>query len=176
MMNLVAGATARQYNRRKGRSGAFWEDTYQATAVESGEHLWRCLRYVDLNMFRAGIVEHPSQWRWCGYDELMGTRSRYRILAFDRLMEALGGLHPAQFREAYAAGIQDAIDLGKRSREQAWTDSFAVGSRIYVERVAQRSGRRKLLYDEISADDASAMWCVREDSGPDADYEARNGG
>lgn len=72
--------TARQYNRRKGRAGAFWEGKYHATAIESGLHLWRCLRYVDLNMVRAGKVEHPSGWRWCGYDELMGMRQRYRIL------------------------------------------------------------------------------------------------
>ena len=38
LVDLVAGATARQYNRRKGRSGAFWEDSYHATAVESGTH------------------------------------------------------------------------------------------------------------------------------------------
>lgn len=39
---LVASRTAREYNLRKGRSGAFWEDHYHATAVETGSHLIRC--------------------------------------------------------------------------------------------------------------------------------------
>jgi len=38
------------------------EDGYHATAIETGEHLLRCLVYVDLNMVRTGIVSHPEQW------------------------------------------------------------------------------------------------------------------
>jgi putative transposase len=34
-MHLVAGRTAQEYNERKGRLGAFWQDRYHATAVES---------------------------------------------------------------------------------------------------------------------------------------------
>jgi hypothetical protein len=46
----------------KARRGAFWQDRYHATAVQTGEHLARCLVYVDLNMVRAGVVEHPALW------------------------------------------------------------------------------------------------------------------
>ena len=38
-IQLVAGRTGQEYNQRKSRRGAFWEDRYHATAVESGEHL-----------------------------------------------------------------------------------------------------------------------------------------
>jgi putative transposase len=30
-MQLIAGRTAQEYNRRKNRQGAFWEDRYHAT-------------------------------------------------------------------------------------------------------------------------------------------------
>ena len=66
-MQLVAGRTAQEYNERKGRKGAFWQDRYHATAIESGEHLARCLIYVDLNMVRAAVIDHPSQWSFSGY-------------------------------------------------------------------------------------------------------------
>src|SRR5258708_1022291 len=46
--------TAHEYNERKGRQGAFWEDRYHATAIETGKHLHHCLVYIDLNMVRAG--------------------------------------------------------------------------------------------------------------------------
>jgi len=66
-IKLVAGRTAQEYNLRKKRKGAFWEDRYHATAVESEHHLFQCLKYIDLNMVRAGVVSHPSQWAFCGY-------------------------------------------------------------------------------------------------------------
>ena len=43
MIQLVAGRTAQEYNSRKGRKGAYWEDRYHATAIETGSHLQRCL-------------------------------------------------------------------------------------------------------------------------------------
>ena len=61
-IQLIAGRTAQEYNQRKKRKGAFWEDRYHATAIESGKHLMRCMIYIDLNMVRAGIVKHPSKW------------------------------------------------------------------------------------------------------------------
>jgi hypothetical protein len=42
-MQLIAGRTAQEYNQRKGRRGAFWEDRYHATAIEADVHLHRCL-------------------------------------------------------------------------------------------------------------------------------------
>ena len=48
-IQLLAGRTGQEYNRRKKRKGAFWEDRYHATAIETGEHLLRCLAYVDLH-------------------------------------------------------------------------------------------------------------------------------
>ena len=45
--------------------------------------------YVDMNMVRAGVVGHPSDWDWCGYREVAGLRERYRILDFERLVEKL---------------------------------------------------------------------------------------
>jgi len=53
-IQLVAGRTAQEYNHRKRRKGAYWEDRFHATAIESGEHLMRCLVYIDMNMVRAG--------------------------------------------------------------------------------------------------------------------------
>ena len=53
-IQLVAGRVGQEYNLRKNRTGAFWEDRYHATAIESGEHLLRCMVYIDLNMGRAG--------------------------------------------------------------------------------------------------------------------------
>lgn len=165
LMNLVAGATARRYNRRKGRSGAFWEDAYQSTAVQDGAHLWRCLRYVDLNMVRAGVVTNPADWPWCGYDELMGTRQRYRVVDLERLLRSLAVTDLRQFRDAYAAGIHETLARGRPTREPEWTESLAVGSKEFVERVASETGRHELTYEQVVSLDGSTTWLVKEAGG-----------
>lgn len=45
-IQLIAGRTGREYNLRKNRKGAFWEDRYHATAIKTGNHLMRCLAYI----------------------------------------------------------------------------------------------------------------------------------
>jgi putative transposase len=64
-MQLIAGRTAQEYNQRKGRGGAFCE------------HLHRCLVYVDLNMVRSGVVNHPAKWEHSGYHEIQAPPERY---------------------------------------------------------------------------------------------------
>jgi len=79
-MQLVAGRTAQEYNQRKGRQGAFWEDRYHATAIEADEHLHRCRVYIDLNMVRAGAVSHPLKWLRSGYREIQEPPKRYAVI------------------------------------------------------------------------------------------------
>ena len=40
-MQLVASRTAQEYNWRKKRKGAYWEDRYHVTALEQDDHLFR---------------------------------------------------------------------------------------------------------------------------------------
>src|SRR6476620_10003283 len=76
-MQEVEGQFAQAYNRRKKRSGSFWEGRYHCTLIEPGQHLSRCMVYIELNMVRAGVVGHPEQWPWCRYQECVGLRRRY---------------------------------------------------------------------------------------------------
>ena len=89
MIQLVAGRTGQEYNARKNRKGAFWEDRYHATAIETGTHLQRCLLYVDLNMVRAGAVKHPEGWAHGGYHEIQGNRRRNTVVDLNALKDAL---------------------------------------------------------------------------------------
>ena len=74
-LQLIAGRTGQSFNQRKRRRGAFWEDRYHATAVDTEEHLARCVVYIDLNMVRAGVVRHPRDWGEAGYHEIQHAGS-----------------------------------------------------------------------------------------------------
>lgn len=67
-IQLIAGRSGQEYNQRKKRKGAYWEDRYHATAVESGDHLARCIVYIDTNMVRAEVVFGNSS-----YDQLRSS-------------------------------------------------------------------------------------------------------
>ena len=79
-IQLIAGRTGQEYNQRKNRKGAYWEDRYHATAVETDRHLIQCLVYMDMNMVRAGVVRHPLEWPFCGYTEIQAPRERYALI------------------------------------------------------------------------------------------------
>lgn len=135
-MQLIAGKTAQQYNTRKKRKGAFWEDRYHATAVDTGEHLFRCLVYVDMNMVRAGVAKHPHDWATGGYHEIQNPRERYSIIDHDGLAQSLGFSDIPVFREHHRRWIDEAIEENKLMREAKWSQSIAVGSEAFVNQVA----------------------------------------
>ena len=139
---MAASRTAREYNQRKSRRGAFWEDRYHATAVESGKHLNQCMAYIDLNMVRAGRVRHPAEWPFCGYNEIVSNRQRYRLIATEKLLELLHIEDRESLRKSYAEWIEFTLESTNLERESRWTESIAVGKRDYVETIKTRLGIR----------------------------------
>lgn len=131
-MQLVAGCTAQKFNRRKGRKGAFWEDRYYATAVQCDSHLARCLVYIDLNMIRAGVVQHPEDWPHGGYREIQTPPKRYRLIDTERLMLLLGFTDLQRMRAAHRQWVREALQGGRHKRERQWTEAVAVGQREFV--------------------------------------------
>ena len=118
-MQLIAGRTGQEYNRRKDRKGAFWEDRYQATAVEGDSHLSQCMVYIDLNMVRAGVVTHPSEWSFCGYGEIQDPRQRNSLIDYEGLMDLFGVGGREEFQRVHRGWVREALEKeGWRRRQQ----------------------------------------------------------
>jgi REP element-mobilizing transposase RayT len=100
-IQLIAGRTGQEFNQRKKRKGAYWEDRYHATAVETDSHLIQCLLYMDLNMVRAGVVNHPSEWPFCGYNEIQQPRERYALMDYEGLRGLLNFREMPDLAAAY---------------------------------------------------------------------------
>ena len=146
-IKLAAGRTGQEYNQRKKRKGAFWEDRYHATAIEGGEHLLRCLVYIDLNMVRAGVVTHPSMWPFCGYNEIQKPRKKNVLINYEKLMAFLGINSYESMRVQYRGWMEDLLGSSESLRDEKWTNSIGVGSKVFVERlksllIGAVSGRR----------------------------------
>jgi len=150
-IKLVAGRTGQEYNVRKNRKGAYWEDRYHATAVEKNRYLRQCITYIDMNMVRAGVVEHPTQWEFCGYNEIQNPRKRKGIIDFDLLMDLLGIENYDDLKEA--RGKWSAIKTDNSDKENKWTQSITVGSKTFIEKMKKALGYRATGRKIISADD-----------------------
>jgi REP element-mobilizing transposase RayT len=64
------------FNRNHGRYGTLWADRFKSVLVEGhGNPLQTIAAYIDLNPVRAGIVEDPKDYRFCGYSEAVAGQS-----------------------------------------------------------------------------------------------------
>jgi hypothetical protein len=150
-IQLIAGRTAQDYNRRKKRKGAFWEDRYQATAVQGDSHFVQCMLYIDLNMVRAGVVEHPAEWAFCGYNEIQRPPQRYSIIDRKRLIELINIGVGDKLSETYKEWVDEILMSGETVKESKWIESVAVGNKKFIEKVREKLGIRAAGRDIIES-------------------------
>ena len=162
-MQLIAGRTAQEFNHRKRRRGAFWEDRYFATAVSTDEHLVRCLVYIDLNMVRAGVVNHPGKWKVCGFNEIQNPRLRYRILDLDYLCRITGFKEIKNLQTAHFQWVTSALNSNQTKREPQWTEPIAVGSNKFIRQIKDRLGP-KAYYRKIGSTESDLHFVKEMDT------------
>ncbi|MEZ5327888.1 MAG: transposase [Verrucomicrobiales bacterium] len=76
------------FNRLNDRKGTLWEERFKSVLVQGDPGLLAMVAaYIDLNPVRAGLVEDPRDWRWCGYSEAASSQCRARVGIFELLGE-----------------------------------------------------------------------------------------
>ena len=104
-------------------------------------------------MVRAGVVEHPSQWEFCGYNEIQNPRKRKGIIDFDRLMDLLGFENYDVLKGALYKWVDREMQTDNSGKENKWTQSIAVGSKSFVEKMKKALGFRVTGRKIICAND-----------------------
>jgi putative transposase len=66
-MKEVNGAYTRYFNSQYQRMGTLWNGRYRAIAIGDERYWMTCLRYVELNPVRAGIVGNADAYAWSSY-------------------------------------------------------------------------------------------------------------
>jgi putative transposase len=92
------------FNYRYQRTGTLWEGRYRATIVEAETYLFECMRYIELNPVRAGMVRNPSEYAWSSYQVNAGALVD-QFVKPHRLYRGLGTSDAAR-QEAYRALVQ----------------------------------------------------------------------
>ncbi len=90
--------------------------------------------YIDLNMVRTGAVKHPSEWAFCGYNEIQKPKRKNVLINYEKLTELLG-FDSYDVKKYHKRLVEDFLENGKNTRDDKWTKSIAVGNKSFVEKV-----------------------------------------
>jgi REP-associated tyrosine transposase len=67
MMKALDGGYVRYYNKRQQRVGTLWNGRYRGLVIEDERYWLTCLRYIEQNPVRAGMVQTPEEYGWSSY-------------------------------------------------------------------------------------------------------------
>jgi putative transposase len=73
------GRYASYWNARNSSSGHVWQGRFYSCPLDE-THLWRALRYIELNPVRAGMVPEAAQWRWSSAAAHCGSSAPEAVL------------------------------------------------------------------------------------------------
>ncbi|HYR34745.1 MAG TPA: transposase [Burkholderiales bacterium] len=140
MMQDVGRRYVRVLNSIHGRTGSLWEGRFKSSLIDSESYLLTCHRYIELNPVRAGMVEHPSEYRWSSHGHY-GKALTNGVITEHPEYQRLGTTadeRRAAFRSLCADPLQQhAID---RIRVAINTDS-ALGSESFMQHAEEQLGR-----------------------------------
>ena len=78
-MKTVKQRFTQSFNKRHGRKGTLWEERFKSVLVEGSQGALSAIAtYIDRNAVRAGIVDDPKDYRFCGYGEAVGGSRKAR--------------------------------------------------------------------------------------------------
>jgi putative transposase len=67
MMKELDSGYVRYFNKRQKRVGTLWNGRYRGLSIEDERYWLTCLRYIEQNPVRAGMVTSPSEYEWSSY-------------------------------------------------------------------------------------------------------------
>lgn len=63
-MQWLGARYVRYFNDRRLRTGTLFEGRFHASLVQSDRYVLGCIRYIELNPVRAGMVDRPVSYPW----------------------------------------------------------------------------------------------------------------
>lgn len=141
VMQMLGRYYVQYFNYAYQRTGTLWEGRYKATLIDSETYLLTCMRYIELNPVRAGMVNHPSEYPWSSYrynalgkaDALVTPHLQYRRLG------KTDETRQAAYRQLFRHHIPEASLAEIR---EATNKAWVLGSDRFKERIQKQLERR----------------------------------
>jgi len=139
-MQAVGRRYAQYVNRVHERTGTLFEGRFRSSLVDCERYFFTCMRYIELNPVRAGLVEDAGNYVWSSFSHNAGRdtfewlveRPEYEALGVDKASRAAA--YRALFRKPFAQDELEAVRAGIRK-------GCPIGSADFLGFVEQRLGR-----------------------------------
>lgn len=158
MMQAMGRRYVQYINRSYRRTGSLWEGRYKSSLVQAETYLLTCMRYIELNPVRAGMVRDPSQYRWSSYrhnglaqaDTRITPHPLYAALGADGTVRqaAYRALFRSELDGEAIADIRLALSQGQPLGSDRFSDAMCAATGI--RRSQKRPGRPASLPDQTS--------------------------
>ncbi len=141
LMKQLGQRYVQRVNRLYRRTGTLWEGRFKSSLIASDNYLLACYRYIELNPVRAGMVEHPAEYRWSSYrfnaqhglGQLITPHPNYLALSADA----------EKRRECYRELFRFSLDPGLVDQLRTATNKgLAFGNDRFREQIEAATGRR----------------------------------
>lgn len=128
-------------NRTYRRSGTLWEGRFRSCLMQEDSYVLACYRYIEMNPVRAGMVEHPAEYRWSSY-RVNAQAEQSELIKPHALYQALGEAGRAR-AETYRELFRHQLDPGLVDQIRSATNgNYALGSSRFTAEVERVLGRR----------------------------------
>lgn len=107
-MQWLNGVYGQVFNNRHALTGHLVQGRFNSMLIDTEQHLLECSRYDVLNPVRAGLCDHPLEWRWSSLRATLGLEPRPHFLDVDRLL-AIFGTEPEEAQRRYLRFVEDGL-------------------------------------------------------------------
>ncbi len=125
---------SRDYNKKVGRVGTLWEDRFWSNLLEdSAATLTKVAYYIDSNAVRAGIVERPEDYKWCGYAQAhAGRKTAQKALAGVFRSEELEWAEAERRYGWMLRRVSDTPAGQLDAQDEVFRRALAIGSKSFI--------------------------------------------
>lgn len=141
LMRRLSARQGRRVNRLEERIGTIWSGRFKCSVIDTDRYLLACLRYVELNPVRAGMVNQPGDYRWSSYAQRVGHCDHIWI-DDDPVTRLLGSTIAAR-REAYIQFVREVVPTAETTLiRKSVARNQLTGSDRFVDEIERRTGMR----------------------------------
>jgi putative transposase len=144
LMQSIGRRYVQYINHQYKCTGTLWEGRYKSSLIQAEDYLLACMRYIELNPVRAGIVEDPVHYPWSSY-RTNGHGKPSEHLIQHPLYHALGKNEEeraADYRKLFRPQLEEEAIADIR---QAINQSAPLGNDRFKDKVSVMTGVRRTL-------------------------------
>lgn len=140
-ISLMMQHTGRHYvpyiNKTYGTSGSIWEGRYKSALIHDEQYLLTCMRYIELNPIRAGMVTTPAKYLWSSYRANAQGKSD-TIVTPHLLYKNLGRTRQTR-NEAYRLLFKAHIDQAAHDKiKKAYQTGTPLGNNYFRDKIERK--------------------------------------